>query len=234
MSYLSNAKETNLGYTFSLDDYTKLNDSSRTHFLHDFIYQSNHIEGISDQWTQSNRQFPPTLTSHENAFNQITQAIASRTHLTRSQISKLHKTLMEGLLQESEKGHLRKMEVVIARRRFDIETGKHIDTEIIRKCPSPSSLSYLMKCYQDSTEQLAENPTVTEEDLLENHAYFEWIHPFVDGNGRAGRLLLNWLSIQHRNEFYVIEAGKRREYYSFLQSLEEKFNKKHPRISKRK
>jgi len=141
---------------------------------------------------------------------------------------------MEGLLQTEDKGHFRNKKVIIGKRHYDFETGKFLGTEVIRRCPNPDSLPNLMRKYQESLGELAENPTVTQEDLLENHAYFEWIHPFVDGNGRTGRLLLNWLSLQQRNEFYVIESSKRQEYYSFLQSLERKFNKKHPRISKRK
>lgn len=238
MIILPQAKETRLGYTLSLEDYAMLTDTEKTHFLHDFVYQSNYIEGISDHWVQTicvgqTPYFPPTLTSHEKAFKQILNNAQNRQTLDIKGIKKLHEILMEGLLLGEERGHLRKKKVIIGKKHYDSENGKYIGMEIIRRCPKPESLTHLMKEYWDSLGELAENPTVTQEDLLENHSYFEWIHPFIDGNGRVGRLLLNWLSLQHRNEFYVIESGKRKEYYSYLQSLEEKFNKKHPRISKK-
>lgn len=226
MTLLKQAKETRLGYSLSLEDYTRLSDEDRTNFIEDFVYQSNRIEGISDFWLNfSNDGDPttskPTLHSHKKAFNQMLDKAQNRQHPDTRGIKKLHGILMEGLLPAEERGHLRKKKVGLLR------------AEVIRMCPNPESLPHLMKEYKNSLGELAENPTITQEDLLENHAYFEWIHPFIDGNGRCGRLLLNWLSLQRRNEFYVIESAKRQEYYAFLQSLEEKFNKKHPGISKR-
>lgn len=239
MTLLPQVKTVPLGYTLSLDDYANLSSDDQTHFLHDFIYQSNYIEGIKDTWVQNIKRgetpvLPPTLTSHQKALDQIIQNAELEIFPTRKSINNLHKTLMEGLLPEKEVGQLRKKKVIIGKKYYDLETGKYLGTSVIRKCPNPDSLPYLMDSYQDSLGQLRKNPNVTQEDLLENHAYFEWIHPFVDGNGRSGRLLLNWLSLTHRKEFYVIESSKRQEYYSFLQGLKEKFNKKHPIISKKK
>jgi len=235
MTILPQTKNAPLGYTLSLDDYTNLSSENRDHFLHDFIYQSNYIEGISDHWVQTVQVgekpiFPQTLTSHQKALDYIIQNANTTIYPTRTQINNLHEILMTGLLPEKEAGHLRKKKVIIGKRYYDLETGKFLCTEVIRRCPNPSFLHYLMNCYQDSLRQLRKNPNVTQEDLLENHAYFEWIHPFIDGNGRTGRLLLNWLSLTQRKEFYVIESSKRQEYYKFIQNLEGKFNKKHVRI----
>jgi fido (protein-threonine AMPylation protein) len=49
-----------------------------------------------------------------------------------------------------------------------------------------------------------------------HHAWFERIHPFVDGNGRVGRLVLNFLLIQQGYPPAVIRKEQRARY---LQSL---------------
>jgi fido (protein-threonine AMPylation protein) len=49
-----------------------------------------------------------------------------------------------------------------------------------------------------------------------HHAWFERIHPFVDGNGRVGRLVLNFLLIQAGYPPAVILKEQRRRYLDAL------------------
>jgi len=59
------------------------------------------------------------------------------------------------------------------------------------------------------------------------HAQFETIHPFVDGNGRVGRLLITFLlchrSVLHRPLLYLSHYLKRHrtDYYSLLMAVRE-------------
>jgi len=54
----------------------------------------------------------------------------------------------------------------------------------------------------------------------EHHAWFERIHPFVDGNGRVGRLVLNFLLLQQGYPPAVILADRRRQYLQALRSAD--------------
>jgi Fic family protein len=53
-----------------------------------------------------------------------------------------------------------------------------------------------------------------------HHAWLERIHPFVDGNGRVGRLVLNFMLIQTGYPPAVIPATQRNRYLDALQAAD--------------
>ena len=59
------------------------------------------------------------------------------------------------------------------------------------------------------------------QDLLEFHYRFERIHPFQDGNGRVGRLLLLKSCLQYNIVPFVIDEEMKFFYYRGLQQWEE-------------
>ena len=54
------------------------------------------------------------------------------------------------------------------------------------------------------------------EVAFQSHSQFELIHPFVDGNGRVGRLLMNWLLMHKKLMYLAVHNKKRSEYLSVL------------------
>jgi hypothetical protein len=51
----------------------------------------------------------------------------------------------------------------------------------------------------------------------EAHIRFEHIHPFYDGNGRVGRMLMNWQRLQEGLPILVIKAKEKEAYYEWFQ-----------------
>ena len=67
--------------------------------------------------------------------------------------------------------------------------------------------------------------------LARSHALFKSIHPFEDGNGRAGRILLNYLSISLGLPPIVIKgftAEERTRYYAALEAADAGFHNRFP------
>lgn len=58
------------------------------------------------------------------------------------------------------------------------------------------------------------------EALARAHARFEQIHPFLDGNGGAGRLVLNLILVRLGYPPAIIFKGDRRRYLAALQSAD--------------
>lgn len=73
---------------------------------------------------------------------------------------------------------------------------------------------------EEMAELLEELQGVASEKVLTAaayfHAKFENIHPFADGNGRTGRLAMNYLLVLHGHPPVVIHEEDRRVYYEAL------------------
>jgi Fic/DOC family len=65
-----------------------------------------------------------------------------------------------------------------------------------------------------------EDEGIEPEALAKVHVRFERIHPFLDGNGRTGRLVLNLLLVRLGYPPAIIFKGDRRRYLAALQSAD--------------
>lgn len=74
---------------------------------------------------------------------------------------------------------------------------------------------------EEMAELLEELQDIGPEDVLTAaayfHAKFENIHPFADGNGRTGRLAMNYLLVLHGHPPIIIHEEDRKDYYAALE-----------------
>lgn len=89
-----------------------------------------------------------------------------------------------------------------------------------RVCPDHTLVSGLMN---EWVKRHANAKTV--EEIVTAHASFELIHPFEDGNGRTGRIIMNWQLLKKGHNIFVINEEDRFEYYKWF-NKEEAFNSK--------
>lgn len=103
-----------------------------------------------------------------------------------------------------------------------IEKYRNVQVFIGRSIPPkssdvPNEMARLIRWY--STNKKKFHPIILASYF---HTEFEKIHPFVDGNGRVGRLLMNF--ILYKNKFPMINIPKKRrfKYYQVLQEAQYK------------
>lgn len=207
----------------SLDLLNRLQEEQYTHqkggIYHrvqvDLTYNSNHIEGSTLTHDQTRYIFETqTIGMVEDAVrvNDIMETVNhfrcidyiienAMSPLTESMIKKLHLILKTGTL-DSQKPWF----AVGDYKRVPNEVGGRITTapEDVRK-----EMRFLLKNYHAKKR-------ISFESLLEFHVQFERIHPFQDGNGRVGRLILFKECLSHGIVPFIIDEKHKLYYYRGL------------------
>lgn len=137
-------------------------------------------------------------------------------------IREIHKELMKGVRgAERNPGEFRHTQNWIG-------TGGCSLAEATYVPPPPHEMLQSLDNLEKFLHSLQPMPTLIKVGLA--HAQFETIHPFLDGNGRAGRLLITFLlceqNILQRPLLYISYYFKkyRAEYYDCLQAVRDSGN----------
>ncbi|WP_104697006.1 MULTISPECIES: Fic family protein [unclassified Helicobacter] len=119
------------------------------------------------------------------------------------QIKELHNILMDNLIDN--KGQFKTIPNVILGASFETSKPYLVPTHLQEML---NNLNYQIKQSKSDDEKL--------EAILQSHFHFEKIHPFSDGNGRMGRLLMFYFCVENKISPFVIQKEQKPSYISIL------------------
>ena len=181
----------------------------------DLTYNSNHIEGSHLTHDQTRYIFETNTIGFENESVNVDDVIETANHfrcidmvidqassaLTEKFIKELHFALKTGT-SDSRKDW------------FAVGEYKKLPNEV------GGNDSTLPENVATEMRKLLANynarPSKTFEDIVSFHVAFERIHPFQDGNGRVGRLILFKECLKHNIVPFIIEDNLKLFYYRGL------------------
>ncbi len=188
----------------------------------DLTYNSNHIEGSRLTHEQTRYIFETNTIGVENEVLNVDDVIETSNHfrcidmiidnakaaLTEKFIKELHSILKTGT-SDSRKDW------------FAVGDYKKMPNEVGgMETALPEDVADRMKAILTEYNSKEEK---TLEDILEFHVKFERIHPFQDGNGRVGRLIMFKECLKYNIVPFIIDDNLKLFYY---RGLKEWYNEK--------
>ena len=85
-----------------------------------------------------------------------------------------------------------------------------------RACPTAEIVSERLPILLAEVKQALVDGSVTDDKTWHWHASFEYLHPFLDGNGRVGRLWMNAIRQAAGLSWITFMADERHAYYDAL------------------
>ena len=157
----------------------------------DFLRESNNIEGVWDDLS---------LQQAILAW----QYLINEENLSKVNILKTHRILMiYQPIGYDERGFFRKHNVRIGN----------------RVCPTWQEVPLLFGGWLNDFRAVKDFSIMKNKEMLSRslHVRFENCHPFADGNGRVGRIIMNWLRIKWlKLPILVIQEAKKQEYHQWF------------------
>jgi len=183
----------------------------------EYTFESNRIEGNTLTLRETGLVIDKGLTvggksmrEHLEAINHyeavlfLRELVQAKTSLTESLVKQLHGLILRGIDRENA-GRYRSLPVLIA-------GSRHVP-------PQPWQVSMLMEeCFRFYEEQQTQLHPV--QLAAEMHERIVTIHPFIDGNGRTSRLVMNLILLQHGYPIAIIpgDTESRLAYYAALET----------------
>ncbi len=96
-----------------------------------------------------------------------------------------------------------------------------------KEMPRYKNVPSLMEDWSSMVEEYQSMTKDFEEASFFLHDWFLCIHPYIDGNGRTARLVLNMLRVNKGLPWLVIESKSRASYYRRIRAFEDILFKEH-------
>lgn len=183
-------------------------------FAVEYTYNSNAIEGntltlretdmVLKGLTVDRKPLKDHLEAvgHKEAFEYVEELVKSNTPLTEFIIKQIHSLVLADKPQD--RGVYRRIPVRIIGAK----------TEPVQPYLIEPEMNGLLTRYAESKLNIVEK-------LADFHIRFETIHPFIDGNGRTGRLLVNLELMKAGYPPIDIKFGDRMRYYNAFDDIKE-------------
>ena len=141
--------------------------------------------------------------NHKKAIDSIISELENEKKLDIYMIKNINKEILDRLNDNA--GNFKNSSNAIIG--ADFETSTPSQAPVLTK-NWIENLNYRLKLCKTDDEKLSE--------ILNSHIEFERIHPFSDGNGRTGRLIILYLCFQENISPFVIEKNDRALYMNYL------------------
>lgn len=181
-------------------------------FIIEFAYNTASIEGNTIKLEEARKLLDEGLTPKDRTLREIydlqntekvfISLLEEKKSLNHELIVNIHKRLLENI--DPRIGY-RNHDVRVIKANFKSTPAPYVKTD----------MDLLLEWYEQSKNYL--HPLVLAAIF---HHKFEKIHPFMDGNGRVGRMILNFILISNNYPPLIIHRKKREKYLQALRNAD--------------
>ena len=143
-------------------------------------------------------------TNHQKAF-EFLEGITGKAPITEDTIKQIHKIILSKI-EDEYAGRYRELNVRIL--------------GAIKSPPRSEKVPYLMKGFVEKINSNPDKLNAIEMAACIHYKFVE-IHPFVDGNGRTARLLMNLFLMRHGYPVTMVLKVDRKKYYDCLRKADQ-------------
>jgi len=190
----------------------------RKQFAIELAYNSNAIEGNTLSLKETRMVIEEGITirgkplrehfeaiNHQKAFNFLEELVKSNSQITEDEIRGIHRIILTGI-EDDYAGRYR-----------------DVNVRILGAIKSPPRFEKVPARMSEYVDKIMKNPDGL--NTIEMAAFIHYglveIHPFIDGNGRTARLLMNLFLMRNGFPVTMVLKADREKYYERLKSADE-------------